>query len=93
MATLTQHISKPRQYIYSLLLLIITAMGCYIASSFFDYRVVAFLLLLVVSITAVLFDILPVLVTAILSALVWNFFLYRHGLLSGLIIQKTSFCF
>ncbi|MEP7236248.1 MAG: ATP-binding protein [Ferruginibacter sp.] len=74
MATLTQHISKPRQYVYSLLLLVTTAMGCYMAGSFLDYRVVAFLLLLVVSVTAVLFDILPVLFTAILSALTWNFF-------------------
>ncbi len=74
MATLTHRISKPRQYLYSLLLLFITAFACYVASSYLDYRVVAFILLLVVSVSAVLFDILPVLITAILSAMTWNFF-------------------
>lgn len=41
---------------------------------FIGYRVVALLLLLAVSILAMLFDILPVLFTAFLSALVWNYF-------------------
>jgi two-component system, OmpR family, sensor histidine kinase KdpD len=74
MATLIHRINKPRQYVYSLLLLLIVASVCYLLSTDLDYRIVAFLLLLVVSITAVLFDILPVLITAALSALVWNFF-------------------
>lgn len=74
MATLTHRISKTRQYVYSLLLLFVTAAGCYVASSYLNYRVVAFILLLVVSISAVLFDILPVLITAVLSAMTWNFF-------------------
>lgn len=74
MATLTHRISKPRQYLYSLLLLFITAATCYVSSSYLDYRIVAFILLLVVSISAVLFDILPVLITAVLSAMTWNFF-------------------
>lgn len=47
---------------------------CFIFADYIDYRVVAFLLLLVVSIVAVLFDILPVLFTAVLTALTWNFF-------------------
>ena len=74
MASLTHRISKPKQYVYSLLLLLLTASACYFLTSYVNYRVVAFLLLLVVSVSAVLFDILPVLVTAILSALCWNFF-------------------
>jgi len=74
MATLTHRISKSRQYLYSIILLFIVASGCYISSRYLDYRVVAFLLLLVVSVTAVLFDILPVLITAVISALTWNFF-------------------
>lgn len=74
MATLIHRISKPRQYLYSFLLLIIVASGCYLSSAYLDYRVVAFLLLLVVSVTAVLFDILPVLLTAASSAVIWNFF-------------------
>jgi two-component system, OmpR family, sensor histidine kinase KdpD len=38
------------------------------------HRIVALILLLVVSINAMLFSILPVLTSAILSALIWNFF-------------------
>ncbi len=74
MATLTHRISKPRQYLYSLVMLFITSVACYVTSSYLDYRVVAFILLLVVSVSAVLFDILPVLITAVVSALTWNFF-------------------
>lgn len=73
MATLTHRISKPKQYLYSLLLLFTTIISCYIFRAYIDYRVVAFVLLLVVSISAVLFDILPVLLTSFLSALSWNF--------------------
>lgn len=74
MATLIHRINTPRQYLYSLLLLFIVAAGCYFSLPYINYHVVAFLLLLVVSVTAVLFDILPVLITAALSALAWNFF-------------------
>lgn len=77
MATLIHRISKPRQYLYSLSLLFVVALGCYMATPYLDYRVVAFLLLLVVSVTAVLFDIQPVLVTALLSAITWNFFFIK----------------
>ena len=38
------------------------------------YRVVAFILLLVVSLTALLFQFRPVVIAALLSALLWNFF-------------------
>jgi two-component system sensor histidine kinase KdpD len=38
------------------------------------YKVVAFILLLAVSLIAIVFDILPVVVAALLSALIWNFF-------------------
>lgn len=47
---------------------------CYISSSFIGYRVIAFVLLVTVSIIAMLFDIWPVLLSAVLSALVWDFF-------------------
>jgi len=43
-------------------------------NSFVGYRVVAFMLLVGVSILAMTFDIIPVLIAAILSALVWDFF-------------------
>lgn len=47
---------------------------CYIFAAEIGYKGVAFILLLVVSIIAVVFDIIPVLLAATLSALCWNFF-------------------
>jgi two-component system, OmpR family, sensor histidine kinase KdpD len=55
------------------LVLLISA-ACYVSADFIGYRVVALILLMVVSLAAMLFDILPVLFAAILSALIWNFF-------------------
>jgi two-component system, OmpR family, sensor histidine kinase KdpD len=70
-------LNKPqmaRQYLYGALAVILVAAVCYALSSVIGYRFVAFILLLVVSIVAVLFDILPVLLTASLSAFIWDFF-------------------
>lgn len=49
-------------------------MACYYSKYFFGYKVAALFLLMTVTVLAMLFDILPVLVAAILSALVWDFF-------------------
>lgn len=62
------------QYAISLLLTLAVATVCYFLSGFLGYRVVALILLVTVSLTAMVFEIMPVLVTAILSALAWNFF-------------------
>lgn len=50
------------------------AIPSYFASDLIGYRTVALVLLLAVSVLSMLFDIIPVLVTALVSALVWNFF-------------------
>lgn len=50
------------------------SIACYFGSNFIGYRTVALLLLVTVSIVAMLFDILPVLSAAVLSALIWNYF-------------------
>lgn len=71
---LFNRVSTSRQYLYSLSLVFVTAAICYAFSAYINYKVVAFLLLLVVSLVAVLFDILPVLVTAVISAITWDFF-------------------
>jgi len=47
---------------------------CFGLSGFLGYRVVALILLFTVSLLAVTFDILPVLLSATLSAFIWNFF-------------------
>ncbi|HOZ88460.1 MAG TPA: ATP-binding protein [Bacteroidia bacterium] len=63
-----------RQYLVSLLTILLAAAGCYLFANILGYRVVALILLVTVSLIAMLFDMKPVLAAAILSALVWNFF-------------------
>lgn len=70
----TRKLSLINQYIICIALVLFTAIACYLGSSFIGYRTVALILLVTVSIIAMLFDILPVLIAAVLSALIWNFF-------------------
>ena len=58
----------------SSLIVFAVALGCFISVSIIGYKVVALLLLVTVSVLAMLLDILPVLLAAVLSALIWNFF-------------------
>lgn len=66
-----------KQLQWSFLAVIAVSGICFALSAYIDYRVVAFLLLLTVSLIAVCFDILPVLFSAILSAFIWNFFFIK----------------
>lgn len=52
----------------------VTAILCFLSVDIIGFRAVALILLLVVSLNAILFDIYPVMVSALLSALIWNFF-------------------
>ncbi|MES2617720.1 MAG: ATP-binding protein [Bacteroidota bacterium] len=70
----TRKYSLLNQYFISISLVLLTSVACYFSSQFIGYRTVALLLLVTVSIVAMLFDILPVLSAALLSALIWNFF-------------------
>jgi len=65
---------KSYQYPAGILAVIVVAGICYPFSELIGYRVVALVLLITVSLVAMLFDILPVLVAAMVSALVWDFF-------------------
>jgi len=67
-------VSKARQFLFSTLLIVAVSATCYLFSAYISYRVVAFALLVTVSLIAVSFDILPVLFAALLSALIWDFF-------------------
>jgi len=67
-------LSRSKQVLFSLLLVVLISGICYAFSYFIDYKIVAFTLLLAVSFLAVVFDIVPVLLAALLSALIWNFF-------------------
>jgi len=62
-----------KQYIIGLLSILIVSMICFALRAHLNYRVVALILLLTVSIIAMVYDILPVLLSAILSAFIWNY--------------------
>ena len=52
----------------------VTAIFCFLSVDSIGFRAVSLILLLVVSLNAILFDIFPVMLSALLSALIWNFF-------------------
>lgn len=54
--------------------MVLTSILCYFSVGIIGYKAVALILLLVVSVNAILFDIFPVILSALLSALIWNFF-------------------
>lgn len=66
--------SQLLHFLISILLVVVVSAFCYTLSPYIGYRVIALILLMTVSITAMFFDILPVLLSAILSAIIWNFF-------------------
>jgi len=67
---------KPRtkQYLISISLIFFVSGICFLLSDYIGYRTVAFVLLVVVSFIAMFFDIFPVLLASLLSALIWNYF-------------------
>jgi two-component system, OmpR family, sensor histidine kinase KdpD len=67
-------LSKANQFLFGLLLLLVVATVCYTVSGFIGYKVVGFILLITVSLLAMVLDIVPIICTAAISALVWNFF-------------------
>lgn len=62
------------QILASILLVTVASALCYLLSDYIGYRVVALVLLVTVSFLAMFFRIVPVLLAALLSALIWNFF-------------------
>jgi two-component system, OmpR family, sensor histidine kinase KdpD len=70
---LMNKLTKGQQYLCCILSVVIAGGLCFGLSGFINYRIVAFILLLTVSLLAVTFDILPVLLSAALSAFIWDF--------------------
>ncbi|WP_243400407.1 sensor histidine kinase [Flavobacterium alvei] len=70
----TKKYSIKKQCGISIVAVLLIATVCFYASKFIDYRITALILLMTVSIVAIVFDIIPVLITAILSGLLLNFF-------------------
>ncbi len=69
-----RHADQRLQYLYSAGIIVVVAALCFAFTGLMGYRVPAFILLLAVSILAIIFDILPVLLSAALSALIWDIF-------------------
>jgi two-component system sensor histidine kinase KdpD len=67
-------IDKGSQYLYSIVIIVLVSAACFGLSGFMGYRVAALILLVTVSLLAITFDILPVLLSATLSAFIWDFF-------------------
>lgn len=62
------------QILFCVAVIGVLSLASYIFKEYIDYRIVALILLLTVSVLAVIFDIIPVLVSAVLSALILNLF-------------------
>lgn len=62
------------QYLISLGVVAVVALVCFGLQSWLGYKAIALLLLMSVSVLAMRFEILPVLIASGASALVWNFF-------------------
>lgn len=70
----TGKLPTKRQYLLSALLVLAVSLVCFAFKGFVGYKIVALILLMAVSVAAMLFEILPVLLAAVLSAVIWNFF-------------------
>lgn len=66
--------NKPQQYFFSLFLICLVSIGCYFLSPYVGYKAVALILMVTVSLIAMFFNIWIVLMSAFLSALIWDFF-------------------
>lgn len=73
----SQKYSPLTQYLISIIPVLLISWICFAFSTYIDYRITALLLLTTVSLVAVVFDILPVLLSSILSGLLLNFFFLK----------------
>lgn len=74
MTSLLLHIPRLQQYALSVLSIVFVALLCFFFKDIIGYKVVAFILLVWVSLLAMILDIIPTLIAAVLSALIWNYF-------------------
>jgi len=65
---------KSYQYLISILSIIISSFICYLISDYIGYRTIALILLLIVSLLAIVLDVIPVLIAASSSALIWDYY-------------------
>jgi two-component system, OmpR family, sensor histidine kinase KdpD len=66
--------SNLSQYLIICFFVFISSLGCYIIKDYIGYQAVSFVLLFLVSISAIFFGTGPILLAAILSAVIWDYF-------------------
>lgn len=62
------------QYFLAIATVSLCAIGCYVFTDFLGYHAVALLLLMLTSLLGTVLDLIPMVIAATLSALIWNFF-------------------
>ena len=67
-------VRKKNQYLISIVVIVAVSAISYPFAEVIDYKIVAFFLLATLSLLSLFFDILPVLLSAIISTFIWNFF-------------------
>lgn len=72
--TLLNKLPKTQQFIFGIVSVGLVSGICYWLSPLVGYKVVALILLCLVSVIAMFFDIKPVLLACLLSALIWDYF-------------------
>lgn len=70
----TRELSSIKQFIISIAIILSIALIAFFFKELIGYKVVALILLMALSLIAMLFEIKPVLFSALLSSLIWNFF-------------------
>lgn len=73
-AFILNRVDKKKQYGWAVIIVCLVSAFCFAFSRYFTTESVAFILLVTLSVIAMFFDILPVLLTAVLTALIWDYF-------------------
>lgn len=69
-----KNLNKKHQYWLGVSIVCLVSGICFLFSSYIGSEIVAFLLLLTVSSIAMFFDIIPVFLAAVISAIIWDYF-------------------
>ncbi len=72
-----KHLKTTNQYAASIFSIATASLICLLLRDVIDYKAIAYILLVVVSLLAVVLDLAPVLLAAVLSALILNYFFIR----------------
>lgn len=77
MKSILSKIKTKNQYLISIISIALVSVLCLLIRDFLDYKIVGYILLVIVSLLAMFLDIFPVLMSAVVSALILNFFFIK----------------